>query len=88
MNVLFLLKCNNPIIDFVLLFRGVTFHKGSGIEIQLLPQNSGTALAIQKFLEKGVSGEEPFFKKGFPSNTAIYLSFTIIDVLFRFKTNN
>ena len=70
---------------------GVTFHKGSATEIQLLPQNCCTALAILKFFGKGsLKGRTLFSKRFFPSNTAVYLSFTIIDVLFRFRfeTNN
>ena len=76
-----------------LYFWGVSFHKGSGTELQLFPQNGCTALAILKFLGKGSLRRRTLFsKKFFPSNTAIYLCFTIIDVLFRFrfrfKTNN
>ena len=75
------------------LFTGVTFPKGSATELQLLPQNGCTALAILKlFLGKGeFEGKNLFLKRVFPSSTAVYLRFTIMDVLFyysRFKTNN
>ena len=87
--------CKRPVEVFVtfcdLSGNGVTFPKGSATEIQLLPQNGCTAIAILKFLGKGsLRGRTLFSKKVFPSNTAVYLSLIFIDVLFRvrFKTNN
>ena len=45
--------------------KGVTFHKGSATEIQLLRQNCCTALALLKFLGKGSLRGRTLFQKGF-----------------------